>query len=135
MTARPTAPNPPQTAAKQSLGAMPCCALRVLRLTLKRKWFDMIASGEKKEEYREIKNWIISRLHGKTYDSVEFSNGYGAHVPKVTVEYLGWGTGTGRAKWGATPGKPTIIIRLGAILSRLNDEMTSPHKTKGNDDE
>lgn len=24
---------------------------RVLRLTLTRKWFDMIASGEKKEEY------------------------------------------------------------------------------------
>lgn len=96
-------------------------AARVLRLTLKKRWFDMIASGVKKEEYREIKDWIISRLHGKTYDAVEFSNGYGAHVPKVTVEYLGWGNGIGRAEWGATPMKPTIIIRLGRVLSRQND--------------
>lgn len=111
----------PETPPPASLGSPSGSAGRVLRLTLKRKWFDMIASGEKREEYREIKDWIISRLHGKTYDAVEFSNGYGAHVPKVTVEFLGWGTGTGRAKWGATPGKPTIIIRLGAILSRQND--------------
>jgi hypothetical protein len=95
---------------------------RVLRLTLKKRWFDMIASGEKKEEYREIKDWIISRLHGKSYDVVEFSNGYGAHVPKITVEYLGWGNGIGRAEWGATPMKPTIIIRLGRVLSRTNDQ-------------
>jgi hypothetical protein len=93
---------------------------RVLRLTLKKRWFDMIASGEKREEYREIKDWIISRLHGKAYDVVEFSNGYGAHVPKVEVEYLGWGTGIGRADWGATPLTPTIIIRLGRVLSQTN---------------
>jgi hypothetical protein len=102
---------------------LPACAgsaARVLRLTLKKRWFDMIASGVKKEEYREIKDWIISRLHGKTYDAVEFSNGYGAHVPKITVEYLGWGNGIGRAEWGATPMKPTIIIRLGRVLSRQN---------------
>lgn len=83
----------------------------------------MIACGVKKEEYREIKDWIVSRLHGKTYEAVEFSNGYGAHVPKVTVEYLGWGTGIGRAEWGATPMKPTIIIRLGRVLSRQNTEI------------
>lgn len=29
--------------------------MEVLNLTLHRKWFDMIASGEKKEEYRDIK--------------------------------------------------------------------------------
>lgn len=104
-------------------GAEAACAgsaARVLRLTLKKRWFDMIASGVKKEEYREIKDWIISRLHGKTYDAVEFSNGYGAHVPKITVEYLGWGNGIGRAEWGATPMKPTIIIRLGRVLRRQN---------------
>lgn len=106
--------------ANERLDALPCSATRVLRLTLKRKWFDLIARGVKKEEYREIKDWIISRLHGKSYDAVEFSNGYGAHVPKVTVEYLGWGNGIGRAEWGATPMKPTIIIRLGRVLSLQN---------------
>lgn len=36
--------------------------MKVLHLTLKRKWFDMIASGEKKEEYREIKPYYVNKL-------------------------------------------------------------------------
>lgn len=33
-----------------------------LHLTLKRRWFDMIESGEKRIEYREIKPYWINRL-------------------------------------------------------------------------
>ena len=29
--------------------------MKYLHLTLKKNWFDLILSGEKKEEYREIK--------------------------------------------------------------------------------
>lgn len=36
--------------------------MKILHLALKKKWFDMIASGEKKEEYREIKPYWITRL-------------------------------------------------------------------------
>lgn len=36
--------------------------MKTLHLTLKKKWFDMIASGEKKEEYREIKPYWLKRL-------------------------------------------------------------------------
>jgi hypothetical protein len=36
--------------------------MKVLHLTLKKKWFDMIASGEKPEEYREPTNFILPRL-------------------------------------------------------------------------
>jgi hypothetical protein len=36
--------------------------MKVLHLTLKKKYFDMIASGEKKEEYREIKPYWADRL-------------------------------------------------------------------------
>jgi hypothetical protein len=35
---------------------------KILHLTLKKKWFDMIASGEKTEEYREIKAFWAARL-------------------------------------------------------------------------
>jgi len=35
---------------------------KTLHLTLKKKWFDMILSGEKKEEYREIKEFWATRL-------------------------------------------------------------------------
>ena len=34
----------------------------MLILPIKKKWFDMIASGEKKEEYREIKPYYDSRF-------------------------------------------------------------------------
>ena len=37
----------------------------VLRLTLKKKWFDMIAAGIKKEEYREWKPYWFNRLKEK----------------------------------------------------------------------
>ena len=33
-----------------------------LKLNLKKKWFDMIQSGQKKEEYREIKEYWFRRL-------------------------------------------------------------------------
>jgi hypothetical protein len=35
---------------------------RILHLTVKKKWFDMIASGEKKEEYRALKDYWGYRL-------------------------------------------------------------------------
>lgn len=36
--------------------------MKVLDLVLKGKWYDMIASGEKREEYREIKPYWIKRI-------------------------------------------------------------------------
>ena len=36
--------------------------MKILDLVLKKKWFDMIASGEKTEEYREIKPYWIRRF-------------------------------------------------------------------------
>ena len=39
---------------------------KTLHLTLKKKWFDLIASGVKKEEYREIRQyWAARFLHRK----------------------------------------------------------------------
>ena len=35
---------------------------KTLHLVLKRKWWDMIASGEKKEEYRDFSSFYIKRL-------------------------------------------------------------------------
>lgn len=34
----------------------------MLVLPIKKKWFDMIASGDKEEEYREIKPYWTSRF-------------------------------------------------------------------------
>jgi len=94
--------------------------MNTLKLTLKKKWFDMIASGVKKEEYRAPSRWIRSRLVHKVcaYDAVDFTNGYGANKPFIRVEFLGFEFGDGKPEWGGTKG--VYIIKLGKILERRN---------------
>ncbi len=36
--------------------------MKILHLPLKKEWYEMIESGEKKEEYREIKSYWAKRL-------------------------------------------------------------------------
>jgi hypothetical protein len=111
-----------------------CCDLRVLRLTLKKKWFGMIASGEKCEEYREQGKWIDSRVNAnKEYDAVEFKNGYGPNVPTCVVEYLGYDWATGNAAWGAVPGKLYKVIRLGRVISLHNARAMPSAKDQANE--
>jgi hypothetical protein len=45
--------------------------MATLTLTLKKKWFDMIKSGVKTEEYREIKPFWTKRLVRQVIDYVD----------------------------------------------------------------
>lgn len=63
--------------------------MRILHLTLKKKWFDLIAIGKKKIEYRENKPYWKTRLEGREYDEIHFKNGYGPDVPFMRVEWKG----------------------------------------------
>lgn len=47
-----------------------------LYLFLKYKWYDLIESGQKTSEYREIKPYWINRLENKHYDTVTFQRGF-----------------------------------------------------------
>lgn len=84
---------------------------RELHLTLKRKWFEMIVSGEKKEEYRVIKPYWESRLN-KSYSHVVFRNGYNKSAPKAKFKLLSIIKGKGLPEWGA-PVDDVFIIFLG----------------------
>ena len=57
--------------------------MKILHLTLKKKWFDLINSGEKTIEFREIKPYWTKRLEGKHFDIVIFKNGYNKDSPKM----------------------------------------------------
>ena len=46
--------------------------MKILKLTLKKQWFDMILKGEKKEEYREVKEFWVRRLI-EIHDEMEFA--------------------------------------------------------------
>lgn len=98
--------------------------MKTLHLNLKKKWFDMIASGEKLEEYLEIKPYWKNRLYHplypeilqfREYDAVEIRNGYSSNVPKIMVECKEITAGIGNPDWGA-PDYPVLIIKLGKII-------------------
>ena len=100
--------------------------ISILCLTLKRKWFDMIAKGIKKEEYRTIKSYWTKRLFTKVpiemeayrpnhFDEIIFKNGYAKDAPTMTVECKGIGIGKAKAKWSDNWKGKVIIIYLGKI--------------------
>ena len=93
---------------------------KILHLTLKKKWFDMILSGEKKEEYREIKPYWDKRFIGKNYGIVRFKNGYGKNSPVMDIECRSIGIGYGTISHGAPKGLEVYIIRLGEIIRSEN---------------
>lgn len=94
--------------------------MKTITLSLKRKWFNMIASGEKKEEYREIKPfWTLRLTPFHRYDAVTFTLGY----PKaddmsrrVTYRIKDIHIGYGKQEWGAEPDTNYYIISLGERL-------------------
>jgi len=67
--------------------------MKILHLTLHKKWFDEILNGTKKIEYREIKPYWTKRLlddeKPKKFDIILFRNGYGKKSPQMKVEFLG----------------------------------------------
>ena len=102
--------------------------MKTLKLTLNKKWFDLIEKGIKTEEYREIKQYWQTRLQingyhrfeFKKFDLVEFTNGYNKNSPQITVECLNILIGKGLSEWGAVDGKEYFIIKLGREVSRQN---------------
>jgi hypothetical protein len=92
--------------------------MKILNLTLKKKWFDMIASREKSEEYREMKPYWDIRLRTKSYDAILFRNGYGSQAPSMLVELLALQSGLGIIEWGAPEQTPVYILKLGRILEQ-----------------
>lgn len=118
--------------------------MRTLTLSLKKKWFDMIASGVKKEEYREISPYWIKRLlqcgslcNGKSilmgkivcpacrhlayanYDAVTFTLGYPRADDtsrRMTFALKDICFGEGKTDWGAEEGTQYFVIKLGERL-------------------
>jgi len=115
---------------------------KVLHLTLHRRYFDQIASGIKKEEYRTLKPYWKKRLTNpafhncdhyeyayfdidqevfrQDYTHIKFKNGYSANSPKMLVELTGIYFGEGKKEWGAKSNEIYFILSLGRILKLEN---------------
>jgi len=70
----------------------------------------MIASGEKREEYRDLKQYYDLRIKDATH--VLFIAGYDKTSPQMTCEIESIRVGRGRAEWGADPQKEYYVITL-----------------------
>ena len=110
----------------------------MLTLPIKKKWFNMILSGEKKEEYREIKPYytsrfikvlgfpkserddvkeLLSRMETMKSFKIVFRNGYAAKSPSIIADcYIS--IGPGKPEWGAEPGKDYYILKIQALRIR-----------------
>lgn len=103
----------------------------ILPLTIKKKWFNMILSGEKKEEYREIKPFYDSRFantlgypaevikevfehHKSEQFSVKFINGYSKRSPSFIADCR-LSIGTGKEEWGAEKDAVYYVIHIEKI--------------------
>lgn len=104
----------------------------MLVLPIKKKWFDMIVSGEKTEEYREIKPYYDSRFKKymprpttfrKEYIAAQFiiifRNGYNSKSPFIKCKCI-VDTGKGKEKWGAIPGKRYYVLKILEIMEVKN---------------
>lgn len=110
----------------------------MLTLPIKKKWFDMIKSGEKKEEYREIKPYWNKRFiklmgvgiynpeKNTFYPSFEkderigyepkpkyvlFRNGYGNDKPTIKC-LIELSIGIGKLELGAEPNKLYYVLKI-----------------------
>jgi hypothetical protein len=94
-----------------------------LRLPIKGKWFDKCISGEKKEEYRDIKPYYLRRFKNhdntfKPFKYVELINGYGHRSPRAVFECKGIREGLGDIRMGA-PFVYCYIIELGKMIKHI----------------
>lgn len=98
----------------------------MLILPIKKKWFDMILSGEKKEEYREIKPYYTTRLYGRAYEynvkkgfmkeyekyiTILLRNGYSKSSPTLKANCV-ITKGYGKPELGAEPNKEYYVLKI-----------------------
>ena len=84
--------------------------MKILYLPLKAKWYNMIDSGVKPEDYRDIKPYWQKRLNHE-YTHVMFSYGYTKRKMIFRINRII--TGYGKTEWGAPADKEVFIIKLG----------------------
>lgn len=100
----------------------------MLTLPIKKKWFDMILSGEKLMEYRDIKPYYTSRFKsvglldedekpsGKT-TQIAFRNGYSSNSPSFIADVC-LDIVYGYRRWGGEPSKLYYGLEILKIRDR-----------------
>lgn len=91
----------------------------MLTLPIKKKWFDMILSGEKKEEYRTRNDYYYTRFK-KIVDKIEqgekqyilLRNGYSKNSPTIKIEVENILIGGGKEEWGYVGPEICFVLKI-----------------------
>ena len=92
--------------------------MKILHLPLMAKWYEMIESGEKHEEYRENKPYWQKRLLSGKWDAVKFRYGYTQRTMTFQIKEIR--LGKGKKEWGAGENE-VFIIELGERLKEKEE--------------
>ena len=126
----------------------------MLTLPIKRKWLEMIRSGQKKEEYRSLSPYYATRFKrflgwgilpasqaqvesalraaadGVPFKDIILRAGYSLSAPATMIS--GYITiSTGRPEWGATEGEEYYVLHITGMEDLLTDERSGTFGVKG----
>lgn len=95
----------------------------MITLPIKKKWFDMIVSGEKKEEYRENNRYYMSRFgaHLNQKITIRLRNGYHRGSPSAICEVTPC-IKIGKPEWGAEPNKMYITLQIFSVRLEIEKQ-------------
>ena len=111
----------------------------MLILPIKKQWFDMIAKGDKAEEYREIKPYYRTRFQNINlldkdgcasghYSIIGLRNGYSKDSPTLVVTVI-LDFGEGKPEWGAHEGDIYYILKIVELHALIvNGELCHKYK-------
>lgn len=90
-------------------------------LVLKTEWYEMIRSGGKREEYRDLSPYWKRRLMPdkktiRQFRTIHFRLGYHADAPDMIVECKKVRIGHAKAKWSAGFRGECFVFVLGEII-------------------
>jgi hypothetical protein len=86
----------------------------MLTLPIKGKWYDMILSGEKEEEYRADTPYYAARFakYEKKMVRVRLRNGYRADSRTMEVVVVPMRRKGARPEWGGNPEKVCWVLEI-----------------------
>lgn len=93
----------------------------MLTLPIKRRWFDLILSGVKLEEYRADTPYYAARFarYAGQKIKVRFRNGYSPYSPSFVATVTPVLMAGGKAEWGADHDATYWTLKIHEIRSGL----------------
>lgn len=124
----------------------------MLTFPIKKKWFDQIISGIKKEEYRSVSPYYDTRFtkllgfpksemedvkemlrRGTTQKEfvLKLRNGYSANSPYALVSFT-LSIGEGKEEWGAEQGEEYYRMHIKKVIAAAGNIAVPYQKVEGN---